>query len=114
MNYFDFKYFHIAIGLIFLFNLMVSIYNPSKKIPKITLGILTVVLLGSGFSLLGRFGIPHHGPYPMWIWAKFASWLVLAIVPSILIKRAPVVAKKSSFVFLLIILIAAYMGVYKP
>lgn len=114
MNYFDFKFFHIAIGLIFLFNLMLGIYNPTNKIFKIVLGIFTVILLGSGYMLLGRFGIPHAGPYPMWVWAKLACWLLLAIIPPIMIKRFPTVTKRVSIVYLLLILIAAYMGVYKP
>jgi len=78
------------------------------------MGIVTVILLISGFSLLARFGIPHSGPYPMWIWSKLVCWILLAMLPPIMIKRIPNATKKISFIFVLIILIAGFLGVYKP
>jgi len=100
--------------VLLIYNLMLGIYNPTNKVLKISLGITTIILLGSGFTLLKRFGISHSGPYPMWIWAKIGCWFSLAIIPPVLIKRAPNVAKKSSIILIAIILIAIFMGVYKP
>lgn len=93
---------------------MVSIYNPANKFFKIFMGINTVVLLISGFLLLARFGVPHTGPYPTWIWAKLFVWLTLAVLPPVLIKRVPNATKKISIVFVLLILAAAFFGIYKP
>lgn len=114
MNYFDYKYFHLLMIMLFTYNLVVGIYNPQKKFFKISLGINSLILLGSGSMLLKRHGIAYAGPYPLWIWAKISCWFLLALIPPILIKRAPNITQKIQFIFLAIILIAIFMGVYKP
>jgi hypothetical protein len=93
---------------------MTSSYNPNKIIPKVFLGLVSLLLLGSGFLLLNRFGISPTGPYPIWIWAKFGIWTILAICPPIFIKRFPKIAIHLNTVYLVIIISATYLGIFKP
>lgn len=114
MGYYDYKFFHIILVLLYLYGLMTSSYNPTKKLPKIFLGISTVILFLSGFMLLGRFGIPYSGPYPMWVWGKIGIWICLAILPPIIIKRFPSLAARFNFIFVIVIMLAGFLGVFKP
>jgi uncharacterized membrane protein SirB2 len=114
MNYYDFKFLHIAMVVLFTYNLVISIYNPRNKFFKISLGISSLFLLISGATLLKRFGVPFTGPFPSWVWAKIAIWLMLAMFPPILLKRVPKFTSKISIVFIGLVLVAGFMGIYKP
>ena len=63
---------------------------------------------------MGRFGIKHAPPYPMWINVKIGLWLALTIATPIVVKRYPAKAKRLFWPWLAIALVATVMAVYKP
>ena len=113
MNYLDYKFFHFVIILGYQFLLVSSCFNPKVKQLKLALGFISTILFISGFFLLDRLGIPHKGPYPLWIWVKISIWMILSIAPPIIIKRKPEKAKYAAGFFTILLMIAAAMGIYK-
>lgn len=113
MTYFDFQFFHHTAIIVFTFFLVMSISKRGSALYKVLYGISSLVLLVSGLSLLSSENISLAPPYPLWIWGKLAAWLFLAIMIPVLSKRAPRVLGKLGILFLLTLLGAAYLGVYK-
>ena len=113
MTYFDFQYFHHAAIIIFVFFLVINLSKTRSSLYKILYGVSSLLLLVSGFALFSQENISFSPPYPLWIWGKLLIWLSLATVVPILIKRAPKLASKLGLIFLLLVLAAAYLGVYK-
>lgn len=113
MTYFDFKFFHIALALGYVYLLVAACFNPRVKFFKLALGFCSMILFLSGFSLLGKLSIPHSGPFPIWVWVKMGIWIIIATAPPIIIRRFPNKAKFACPIFFILIIIAAYMGIYK-
>jgi hypothetical protein len=114
MGYYDYKFIHIGLVVIYMYSVMNSSFRPTQIIPKIILGLTSLFLLGSGFLLLNRFGISLTGPYPIWIWVKFGIWFLLAMVPPILIKTFPKRSIHLNAVYMVLVLAASYLGIFKP
>ena len=114
MGYYDYKFIHIGLVVIYMYSVMNSSFRPTRIIPKIFLGFTSLILLISGFLLLNRFGISLTGPYPIWIWVKFGIWFLLAMVPPILIKVFPKRSVHFNTVYLALALGASYLGIFKP
>ncbi len=84
---------------------------PWRKTAIITHGVgLFLVLLG-GFGMLARLGI--HWPWPGWIIAKFAVWILLGGLVAVP-RRAPGASKALWWVILLLAVIAAWIARAKP
>lgn len=113
MTYFDYQYFHQAAILAMVFFLVMNLSKRGSLLFKILYGLSTLLVLLSGVALFPSANISSSPPYPLWVWGKFLAWTSLAFVVPILIKRTPNFVGKISFVFLIIILAAAYLGIYK-
>lgn len=112
MNYFDLKFLHIAFVVIFIAS-QASLFVSSKKLHKIIAGISSLLIIIFGFSLLGRYGIKHSGPYPFWITIKLIIWFILSVIFPILFKRLQNITKFLYFPWILLLLLAAFMAIYK-
>ncbi len=95
-------------------HVFVGLFYVDSKLTKIFSGILSIAVLGSGFMLLPRVGIPHSGPYPFWILYKLAMWLVLAIATPIVIKRYKRTAKRLMWPYIILLISICYMVIFKP
>lgn len=114
MNYLDTKLLHIFAVIAMFLSITVTLYQPDKKFHKIFSGILSLLVLGSGFMLLRRFGISHSGPFPAWVLIKMGIWLAVTIISPIVVKRFQNVAKILFWPWLIVIFVALYMVIYKP
>ncbi|MBD65515.1 MAG: hypothetical protein CME62_09930 [Halobacteriovoraceae bacterium] len=115
MNTFDYQFFHIAMVIIIVANLLYAANSPQNIAFKILYGLNTVFLLISGLIMIQLAGLnpADISHYPLWLWVKILCWMLITIIPPILNKRAPKLMQKISLVFILIILFAAYLGIYK-
>lgn len=121
IDYTVYKLIHF-LGIIMIFvslgGVMVHVFNGGAKADNawrkpagITHGIgLFLVLLG-GFGMMARLGI--HWPWPGWLVAKLAIWLVLGGITAVVYRLG---AKGKSLWAGVVLLgaIAAYMAIMKP
>ena len=114
MNYHDLKVVHIFFAFLTIALSSALFSGAEGKFKKIIYGISTLLLLVTGFTIMGRFGIKHAPPYPMWINVKIGLWLALTIATPIVVKRYPAKAKRLFWPWLAIALVATVMAVYKP
>lgn len=114
MNYFDIKFFHIMLTILYVFGLMTASYNPKLKLAKFFYFFVTIMLLLSGVLATDKLGLALERDLPLWLMAKLICWvLLLGIVPLVL-KKYPQQASKLNCLFVSIALIATYLGVHKP
>lgn len=118
MSYLAFKVLHI-LGLLLVFMAVGGLTlqaligdrgsERSRKLVGISHGAGLLLLLISGFAMLGQLGIG----FPFWIWIKLAIWLLLGAV-TVLIRR--LAGQAAALWFLLPILgaIAGYLALFKP
>ena len=115
LTYNTYKVLHFAAIFLFLGSVALSLFGSNKqKGAKILTGISTLLIFVAGMGLMAKTGIPHPGPWPLWIKIKAGLWLLLAISAPILVKRLSVL--KATFYFSLIVfpcILAAYVVVYK-
>lgn len=83
--------------------------DDATKLAGITHGVALVILLVTGFGLLGSLGLG----VPAWAWAKLAVWLVMGAIVAV-IRRAPDHAKALWWSLPILGLIAAWLAIYKP
>lgn len=81
----------------------------SRRVAGITHGISLLVLLLSGFALLGKLGLG----FPGWAIAKVAIWVALGGI-IVLIRKQPKQANLWWMLVPLLGLAAAYLAVFKP
>jgi uncharacterized membrane protein len=112
MNYYDIKFLHITFVIIFIAS-QASLFISSKKLHKIIAGISSLFIIIFGFILLGRYGIKHSGPYPFWVSVKLIIWFILSVVFPILFKRFQSITKFLYIPWLLLLLLAGFMAIYK-
>lgn len=74
-------------------------------------GIGLVISFVSGFGMLAKLGISW--PWPVWVWIKFALWLVLGFLP-VLAKRRVLSAQVVVLIAIIIGAVLAYLGYFKP
>jgi len=90
------------------------ITSPSKK-AMIFLKVFSVLILVAGMGLILKgLGISHSESWPLWIKIKLGLWFVFVIGVPVSVKRLGLSAKVIFPIGCLIILMAAYLGVYKP
>jgi hypothetical protein len=82
---------------------------PARRLVGILHGVALLILLVAGFGWLAKAG----GVYPAWVWIKVALWAVLGMLPA-LVKRKRLPAGLGVALGLLIGVIAAYIGYFKP
>lgn len=81
----------------------------ASKLVGITHGLALVILLVTGFGILGMLGLGVPG----WAWAKLALWLVMGALV-VVIRRAPGQAGWLWWLLPLLGLVAAWLAIYKP
>lgn len=81
----------------------------AAKLAGITHGLALVLLLVTGFGLLGSLKLG----FPAWAWAKLALWLVMGGIVAV-IRRAPDHAKALWWSLPILGLIAAWLAIFKP
>ncbi|MCO4754786.1 MAG: hypothetical protein KC478_09895 [Bacteriovoracaceae bacterium] len=114
MNYHDLKIVHIFLAFLTIAMSSALFHGAKGKSKQIIFGVSTLLLIVTGFVVMGRFGIKHAPPYPLWINVKLGLWLVLTIATPVVTKRFPEKAPRLFWPWLLIALIATCMAVYKP
>ena len=110
--YYDLKFLHIAVVILFIVS-QAALFQKSSKLHNIIAGVTSLIVLGTGFAMMSRFGISHSGPYPTWVIIKLASWAVLAIAFPILFKRFRSFLKIVYIPWILLLFIAVAMAIYK-
>lgn len=111
-----YKVIHLA-GVIFLFMALGAVVLRSmlgdnevgKKIAGITHGVALLVILFSGFAILGTAGYPLGA----WVWIKVVIWLALGGI-TVLMRKMAGKAAMWWWVAGLLGAAAAYLGVMKP
>lgn len=114
MNYHDLKILHIFFAVLTIAMSTALFYGGSTKLRQVVTGLSCLLLLGTGFAIMGRFGIQHSGPYPVWINVKLGMWIALTIATPIVAKRFPEKSKRLFWPWMAIALVASAMAVYKP
>ncbi|MBC74433.1 MAG: hypothetical protein CME64_00300 [Halobacteriovoraceae bacterium] len=114
MNYHDLKVAHIFFAFVTIALSSALFSGAEGKSKKIIYGLSTLLLIGTGFAIMGRFGIKHSPPYPTWINIKIGLWLVLTIATPIVVKRYPQKATRLFWPWVVLALFATMMAVYKP
>jgi len=71
---------------------------------------LTLALVG-GFGMAGKLGM--MASFPAWLLVKTVLWLLLGALP-VLMRRIPAVANMSWWALPLVVVIAAWLALYKP
>jgi hypothetical protein len=79
------------------------------KLVAISHGLALVILLVTGFGILGmlKLGVPG------WAWAKLVVWLVMGAL-AVVIRRAPSAAGWLWWLLPALGLVAAWLAIYKP
>ena len=115
MNYHDIKFFHIFMGLLYVYGLMNYTHNPQGKFSKLVFTFFSALLIASGVASAARLGFSGT-ELPLWLWAKSAMALVIWLVPFVWYKKISHThtIKVSSFLMVLLTLAASYLGVFKP
>ena len=93
--------------------MVANLYRPTSKLYKILAGITSLLLLISGISLFSEARLSYAPPYPLWIWGKMIAWAILAIFLPICVKRFSSITRKAGIGFLIVLLFAAYLGIFK-
>lgn len=79
------------------------------KLATITHGVALVILLVTGFGLLGMLELGVPG----WAWAKLVVWLVMGALV-VVIRRSPSSAGWLWWLLPALGLVAAWLALYKP
>lgn len=111
-NYYDSKFLHLVFVIIFIAAQAAHFYD-TKKLPKIFAGVASLFVLVTGFLLLKRFGISHSGPFPVWVIMKLVIWSLLSIAFPIIFKRLRSLLKVFYLPWIILIIMAAAMAIYK-
>lgn len=74
-------------------------------------GVSLLVMVVAGFGLLARIGISW--PWPGWLWAKMAIWLVLG-ASSAIVKRRVLSANAYLGIMLALAGVAVVLAINKP
>ncbi len=111
MDVLVYKLLHLAGVMALFMGLGIGLLPESafRKPGAIFHGIGLVVILVAGFGLLAKMSLG----FPGWIIAKLVIWLLFGVLPVLAKKKVlPLVAAWISA--LVLGLIAAYLGIYKP
>jgi hypothetical protein len=107
-----YKVLHLA-GVVGLFTALGSLIatdeNGSSKLGSILHGISLILILVSGFGMVAKFG---YG-FPGWVIAKLVIWFGLGAMLAVAKRKA--LPQGATFAVVLILgILAAWLGIYKP
>lgn len=113
MSYQIYKIIHLsAIVAFFIIMGMAAADSRKTKFRTIGSGIALFFALLGGFGLMARLGIPHNN-WPLWIYLKFAVWILVGSFGHALMKRAPHLLRKYLAASFVLFIAAAYFANYK-
>ena len=108
-----YKLVHLLAVILFAASFAASLYGNNPKLTKILGGLSTLFILVGGMGLLARIGVPHNGPYPVWVMIKAACWLAVAILAPMCAKRIKSFKSVALIVVLSIMGVAIYSAIFK-
>lgn len=76
---------------------------------KIVIGVLSFLIFVGGMGLIARLGFKHGEPFPSWIMAKIAMWILLNVFLVLLFR---VEQKKTKMIFAAAAFISVFIAVY--
>jgi len=117
MNYYDIKFFHFASFILYIYALLGLSRRPQTKLSKGIYLVISTMLFTSGFMSLSRLGINGIEHFPLWVWGKFIITCILFSAPYILYTRflkGEHILRAANFIFIVMVLAVAYLGVFKP
>lgn len=110
----------LAMVLLPLGGLMLySVTNPEplpaqqRRLVAMTHGIGMLLILVAGFGWLAKSGMGDPSTWGGWVYAKLAIWLFFGAALALL-RRARNLAAIMWFLLPLVVLIAAYLAIFKP
>ncbi len=110
-----FKVLHV-LGFALAFTAIGAAYASAaeRRLSGLTHGAGLLLLLFSGFGMLGALGLSHSpGGWPLWIWLKLVVWLALGAA-LVLLRRAPGLRTLLWWLLPLLGAAAAYLALFKP
>ncbi len=116
MNYYDIKFFHIFMSLLYVYGLMSFASKPKALFSKLIFTLFSVLLIASGITSAARLGFSGTN-LPIWIWGKSLLALLLWALPYLLYSKLAnkeKLIRSLNFIFVLMALIAVYLGIFKP
>lgn len=113
MSYFDYTFMHITAAIVLTWTIAVQTFKPNSFIAKTLIIFNSLVLLTSGYFLLQRFGLTQTAVYPTWVIIKTIILIAFIILPFIFSKIFKEKQKYFQPLFLILIIIAIFCGVYK-
>ena len=87
--------------------------NAGRRLMAALHGLGAFLVLLGGFGMLARIGFEHGAPFPGWLVAKIAVWLVLAGAVMLPYRR-PALARPLLLLLPVLAGLAAVMAIYKP
>lgn len=114
MNYFDIKFLHQFLTVMMVYSLMIMIYNPNLRLGKILYLFTSLMMVVSGALSMDRLKLLDHDTYPMWLYAKLGCLFLATVFPILMAKFVPKLASKLSCLYLIFIVAAVFLGIYKP
>ncbi len=110
-----YKLLHVGSLFFFLAGATLSFFHPlNPKWNKILTGITSFLIFVAGMGLMARIGVGHGAAWPLWIKAKVAIWLFMAIGAPVLAKRARNHQVAAYFFMLFLATLAAWFATFKP
>jgi hypothetical protein len=86
----------------------------ARKLASMTHGIALLVVLVAGFGLFKYVGVAHNpATWPLWVWGKFATWLLLGAA-LVLIRKRPQMSTLWWVGLPLLGMVNAYLAFFKP
>jgi uncharacterized membrane protein SirB2 len=114
MPYEIYKLIHFASIFLSLVTLALALIgNLKDRWIKIMSGVSGVLIFVSGMGLLARLGVSHGEGFPFWVKGKIFFWAILAIGGPIAVKRLKLKRTPAFFVFIGVVISAAYFAIYK-
>ncbi|MBC7427378.1 MAG: SirB2 family protein [Bacteriovorax sp.] len=112
ISYETYKILHIFMIMMTL-SAMGAVITEGRWIPrtsfKIVIGITSFLILVGGMGLLARLGFKHGEGFPVWVYVKILTWLVLNISLIILFRSQK---KNTKILFTWIAFAAVFIAVY--
>ena len=115
MSYGFYKVLHL-VGLVLFFSqfALAAGRDGKNKLQMIVTGVALVFIIVSGMGLLARLGFMHGDGFPFWVKAKLGIWVLIGVSSHMVLKRFWQKAQYYLWAMYGLLILAAYMAIYKP